>query len=505
MPAASVTSARIPPETIVVHNDLVFGPHAHTTPAQTATLTTGFDEYFAAKFLDINPDAAKRLRRAAHDLVIFRVKDPLDLLVEIDLAETRPKNLRFMLASDFACKAAHDALIRDVIADFRKSAPEPSTAPEPSATSTPPDPLAPLPPYDPCAPDTAPDYLSAPQLIRLVMLGDQEPDDSELPEDDYQQDPDAPAPPEELPEHDYQQEHDDPELSEDEYQQEYDDLELPPALPPARYQRLGITLADALALQRMYNDPEIIYKETDGGEHPACKARHHALCALVELRAPGTARLMIDEYRAARAREAAHQNGPDSDDDYYDPSNIEDDIDLLPHLADDACSAIAAYLQASGGNDVNVSIHLLELLAKLGQRHPRLRDACRDTFCRQLENYPVNAPDYNGFLVLSLVELHAVEAAPLIERAYASGKTAVYVCGDWEDVQIKLGLKTKRDTPEWTCRDAIRKERGPFAKLLSLAENFRLRAPQDAPAPHAGRNDPCPCGSGKKYKKCCLE
>ncbi|MCF7968728.1 MAG: SEC-C domain-containing protein [Methylococcaceae bacterium] len=20
-----------------------------------------------------------------------------------------------------------------------------------------------------------------------------------------------------------------------------------------------------------------------------------------------------------------------------------------------------------------------------------------------------------------------------------------------------------------------------------------------------GRNDPCPCGSGKKYKKCCLD
>ena len=22
---------------------------------------------------------------------------------------------------------------------------------------------------------------------------------------------------------------------------------------------------------------------------------------------------------------------------------------------------------------------------------------------------------------------------------------------------------------------------------------------------HVGRNDPCPCGSGKKYKKCCLK
>ena len=25
------------------------------------------------------------------------------------------------------------------------------------------------------------------------------------------------------------------------------------------------------------------------------------------------------------------------------------------------------------------------------------------------------------------------------------------------------------------------------------------------PARHVGRNDRCPCGSGRKYKKCCLE
>jgi hypothetical protein len=24
-------------------------------------------------------------------------------------------------------------------------------------------------------------------------------------------------------------------------------------------------------------------------------------------------------------------------------------------------------------------------------------------------------------------------------------------------------------------------------------------------APRPGRNDPCPCGSGRKYKQCCLE
>ena len=28
--------------------------------------------------------------------------------------------------------------------------------------------------------------------------------------------------------------------------------------------------------------------------------------------------------------------------------------------------------------------------------------------------------------------------------------------------------------------------------------------PVTNPLRHVGRNDPCPCGSGKKYKKCCL-
>ena len=27
----------------------------------------------------------------------------------------------------------------------------------------------------------------------------------------------------------------------------------------------------------------------------------------------------------------------------------------------------------------------------------------------------------------------------------------------------------------------------------------------DSTVPKAGRNDPCPCGSGKKYKHCCLD
>lgn len=37
----------------------------------------------------------------------------------------------------------------------------------------------------------------------------------------------------------------------------------------------------------------------------------------------------------------------------------------------------------------------------------------------------------------------------------------------------------------------------------TLTEVFAQDSKPDAPKPKVGRNDPCPCGSGKKYKNCC--
>jgi uncharacterized protein len=40
-------------------------------------------------------------------------------------------------------------------------------------------------------------------------------------------------------------------------------------------------------------------------------------------------------------------------------------------------------------------------------------------------------------------------------------------------------------------------------QTLNEWRRARDRAPRRATAAKVGRNDPCPCGSGKKYKKCC--
>jgi uncharacterized protein len=50
-----------------------------------------------------------------------------------------------------------------------------------------------------------------------------------------------------------------------------------------------------------------------------------------------------------------------------------------------------------------------------------------------------------------------------------------------------------------------------FASAIELAGRFGdpqgLLSPANRiqkPAPKVGRNDRCPCGSGRKYKQCCL-
>ncbi len=43
----------------------------------------------------------------------------------------------------------------------------------------------------------------------------------------------------------------------------------------------------------------------------------------------------------------------------------------------------------------------------------------------------------------------------------------------------------------------------PSIGTHDYVEEFNARKPFTRSQAKIGRNDPCPCGSGKKYKKCC--
>jgi preprotein translocase subunit SecA len=55
--------------------------------------------------------------------------------------------------------------------------------------------------------------------------------------------------------------------------------------------------------------------------------------------------------------------------------------------------------------------------------------------------------------------------------------------------------RTKRGAEATSMLDELAAKR--MARLL------RKPLPARRIAPKVGRNDPCPCGSGRKYKKCC--
>ena len=68
--------------------------------------------------------------------------------------------------------------------------------------------------------------------------------------------------------------------------------------------------------------------------------------------------------------------------------------------------------------------------------------------------------------------------------------------------RIQVRLKSKEEIEkEQQEREAIYQEQQRKADEAALEVKMREEAKAFA-GMHIGRNDPCPCGSGKKYKNC---
>lgn len=72
------------------------------------------------------------------------------------------------------------------------------------------------------------------------------------------------------------------------------------------------------------------------------------------------------------------------------------------------------------------------------------------------------------------------------------------VCVDPRDARMRFGISL--DYP-WK-QDAVMDE--ATRHLPKPAPGIKAAMQRPTTKPKVGRNDPCPCGSGKKYKKCCL-
>jgi hypothetical protein len=138
---------------------------------------------------------------------------------------------------------------------------------------------------------------------------------------------------------------------------------------------------------------------------------------------------------------------------------------------------------------------------------------------------------YLFILIGTLTELRATEHLPLIRTAYDKDLVELFKVGTFEEVSEDMHKSMAPPKPwlpmarqyedyldDEDCDDEVEEEDYPVfppARILppdtTLSAPFGKRPadhflPVPAPvvAPIVGRNDPCPCGSGRKFKKCCM-
>ena len=127
-------------------------------------------------------------------------------------------------------------------------------------------------------------------------------------------------------------------------------------------------------------------------------------------------------------------------------------------------------------------------------------------------------------LVAYCADLYALELLPEIEKAYQDGLVDPGFVGldevkedlakglEW--ALAKLAESPHRKTVDDTAKEmewwaSFNKEEQHRESATDLAMGAANLWQEDSftgykrSAPKIGRNDPCPCGSGKKYKKCC--
>ena len=188
--------------------------------------------------------------------------------------------------------------------------------------------------------------------------------------------------------------------------------------------------------------------------------------------------------------------------------------EVLAMIGEPALEQVTQYLQ-DRSKDLYARAAMAKCLMSIAKRIPEQRDSCIATILGLLRAKNPRFRTLNGFLIADLLNMHRDgiidlnDHADVIGQAFKAEAVDYTVVGDWEDVQIELGRLDKRVTParnyfaeEYFGIDPA--ESGGYTGDRLLRQALEPRSKTVVKPPKIGRNDPCPCGSGKKYKKCCL-
>lgn len=193
------------------------------------------------------------------------------------------------------------------------------------------------------------------------------------------------------------------------------------------YRELGLSEADVPELCRLAQADTLYDDEADD---LVVFASVHAWRALGELRAEAAIDTLIGVFRHAEM------------DDWV----LEELPAILGRIGPTAIVPLTAYLE-DDDNDTWARAAAMESLSAIARAFPETRDRCVAIFRGELARFAERDALFNALLIGELINHAAVETAPLMEQVFAAGAVDLTCVGDWEDVQIELGLLQRRLTP----------------------------------------------------------
>lgn len=195
-------------------------------------------------------------------------------------------------------------------------------------------------------------------------------------------------------------------------------------------------------------------------------------------------------------------------------------LSVLIHYGKDKLTSFADFLSEPNIDTYNKSL-IGTALVMTPSIHPKLREEVIEHsriilkfFQENFENPAIGDTDFLGFFIADLMDIKAVELLDDIKILYEKEYVGYGICGPYEDVVESMEEAEKKSNYnradfvtiqqhyEYIIDNWFRDQ--DFKSPFEMYENDILENKIPMSSKKVGRNDPCPCGSGKKYKKCCL-
>jgi Protein of unknown function (DUF1186) len=226
-------------------------------------------------------------------------------------------------------------------------------------------------------------------------------------------------------------------------------------------EQVGLTDADIPELIRMATDPHLWEQEGEGLE---IWAPIHAWRSLGQLHAETAIQPLLELFKLQDDNDWVSIELPD----VFAMIGAVAVQPLTDFLADNTLSEWAR-------------MYTTDSLKAIAEAHPDSRQACVDALTKQLEFYAENGEELNGGIINNLIDLKAVEAAPVIEKAFTAEAVDDFFTGTWANVQVDLGLKAEADFSQAELTPKMPPQMEALQKVIDMIPTLTANSTKPAP------------------------